>query len=80
VKTNRQPGAVRIADGLGKPPALGNEEKRKEAAMFKSFDELIRFNRSQLRVWWEASVYRAGGVAVSAAGFQAIYSLLFAIE
>jgi hypothetical protein len=48
--------------------------------MFKSFDELIRFNQTRFQVARQAVVRAVSGVVLAAAGFQAVYSLLFAIE
>lgn len=44
--------------------------------MFKSFDELVRFNRSRFQVWREAVLRWASGIVLAGAGFQAIYSLI----
>ena len=48
--------------------------------MFKSLDEMIRFNRSRLDVAWDALLRWVSGVLVAGAGFQALYSMLFAFE
>jgi hypothetical protein len=44
--------------------------------MFKSFDELIRFKRSQFHVWRESLVRWISGIVLAGAGFQAVYSLM----
>lgn len=50
--------------------------------MFKSLDEMIRirFKASRLEVWRQALVRGTVGVAGAAAGFQAVYSLILALE
>jgi hypothetical protein len=48
--------------------------------MFKTLDELIRFKQSRLQLLRESVVRWATGIALAAAGFQAVYSLIFAIE
>jgi hypothetical protein len=48
--------------------------------MFKSLDELIRFNRTRFQLVRAALVRAVSGIVLAAAGFQAVYSLLFAFE
>ncbi len=50
--------------------------------MFKSLDEMIRirFAASRLQLWRAALVRCAAGVTGAVAGFQAVYSMILAIE
>lgn len=48
--------------------------------MFKSLDESIRFNRSRFRLWREAVIRWATGIALAGAGFQAVYAMMFEFE
>jgi len=50
--------------------------------MFKSLDELIqsRFKASPLQFWRRTLVRWTAGIAGAAAGFQAIYSMILALE
>jgi hypothetical protein len=50
--------------------------------MFKSLDEMIRirFKASRLEVWREAGVRWTVGIAGAAVGFQAVYSMILALE
>jgi len=47
--------------------------------MFNDLDELIRSKRSRFQVWRELAS-GVTGVALAGAGFQAIYSMLVALE
>jgi hypothetical protein len=48
--------------------------------MFKTLDEMIRFRRTRLEMGRQHLIRALSGIALSAAGFQAVYSLLYAIE
>jgi hypothetical protein len=50
--------------------------------MFKNLDELIRtrFKASRLQIWREALVCWTVGIAGAAASFQAVYSMILALE
>ena len=50
--------------------------------MFKSLDEMIRirFAASRLQLVRNAAVRSAAGVAGAMAGFQAVYSMILALE
>lgn len=48
--------------------------------MFKSLDESIRFNRSRFQLWREVVVRWATGIVLAGAGFQAVYTMMFAFE
>jgi len=50
--------------------------------MFKSLDEMIRirFAVPRLQLWRDALVRCAVGVAGAVAGFQAVYSMILALE
>jgi hypothetical protein len=50
--------------------------------MFKSLEEMIqiRFRPTRLQLWRDAVVRWAVGIAGAAAGFQAVYSMILALE
>jgi hypothetical protein len=50
--------------------------------MFKSLDEMIRirFAASRLQLWRDALVRGAVGIAGAVAGFQAVNSMILALE
>jgi hypothetical protein len=50
--------------------------------MFKNLDELIRtrFKTSRFELWRQAVVRWTVGVAGAAAGFQAVYSMILALD
>jgi hypothetical protein len=65
--------------GFAAGPAEADKHERIKA-MFKSIDELIRSRRSRFQLWREALIAWGSGLAVAAAGFQTIYSMIFAFE
>jgi hypothetical protein len=48
--------------------------------MFKSLDEMIEPKQSRFGAGWEALIRWVTGIAIASAGFQAVYSFIFAFE
>jgi hypothetical protein len=50
--------------------------------MFKSLEEMIhsRFKPTRLQLWRDALVRWTVGIAGAVAGFQAVYSMILALE